>query len=83
MYKDFERRVIEGSVAFYRKESEESIQKSFMGYLKHIKNRLDDEIKLARLFHGSTEAAIQEACISNLITQHELVYDKEFRVSFI
>lgn len=86
MYKDFERRVLEGTTEFYRMESEKSIQKwlieehHFIGYMQHVQKRLDEEILRAKLFHGTTELTMRQVCVDALVTNHMNIFDDEFRV---
>lgn len=86
MYKLFEERVLTGTSQYYSKDGETVLQKfyveqkSFVEYMKYIKNRLNDEIKRTKMLHHSTEAPLMELCYKILIEKHLEIFDAEFRV---
>lgn len=86
VYKEFEKRVLEGTHEYYSKDSETAMeelfvkQRSFIAYIKHVQNRLNDEIKRAKLLHETTERALMKVCYDTLIEKHLETFDAEFRV---
>lgn len=89
MYKEFERRVLEGTEIFYNKESLASIEKfvveqgSFVKYMEHVKKRIDEEMKdRVKLLHVTTEEPLMEVLSNALIRKHIELFDSEFRVRF-
>lgn len=89
MYKEFEKRVLEGTEIFYNKESLASIEKffteqhSFVKYMEHAKKRIDEEMKdRVKLLHITTEEPLMAVLSETLIKRHLELFDSEFRVCF-
>ena len=88
MYREFEKRVLEGTRLFYIKESVSSIEKfvteqrSFVKYMEHVKKRIDEEMKeRVKLLHITTEEPLMAVLSETLIQQHIELFDTEFRVN--
>lgn len=87
MYKLFEERVLNATSEYYSKDGESAMQKfyvegkSFVDYMKYIKNRLTDEIKRTKMLHPSTETPLMQLCYKILIEKHLETFDAEFKVS--
>lgn len=89
VYREFEKRVLEGSRDYYNKESVRSLekyyieQKSFVEYMQHAKKRIDDEMReRAKLLHVTTEELLLKVCSDALVEQYLEIFDTEFRVCF-
>lgn len=87
MYKEFEKRIIQGTRDYYLKQSTINIDKfynvnkSFVEYLHCIRTLIDDEMReRAVLMHQSTEDELKKVLSETLIQQHLEVFDTEFRV---
>lgn len=89
MYKEFEKRVLEGTELFYSKESIASIEKfvteqhSFVKYMKHVKKRIEEEMEhRVKLLHITTVEPLMAVLSDTLIKKHIELFDAEFRVGF-
>lgn len=86
MYKAFEEQVLIGTREYYSKDGETAIQKfyvergSFVEYMKYVQNRLNDELKRAKLLHPSSQTALMQLCCEILIEKHIETFDTEFKV---
>ncbi|XP_055319306.1 cullin-1-like [Sitodiplosis mosellana] len=87
VYREFEKRVLEGTEIFYIKESGASIEKfyteqhSFVKYMDHVKKRIDEEMKdRIKLLHVTTEEPLMAVLSDTLIKKHLELFDIEFRV---
>lgn len=89
VYKEFERRILQGTREYYLKQSTINMDKfynvnnSFVEYLQCIRTLIDDEMReRAVLMHQSTEDELKKVLSETLIQQHLEVFDTEFRVRF-
>lgn len=89
VYKEFEKRVLEGTEIFYNQESLASIEKffteqhSFVKYMDHVKKCIDEEMKdRVKLLHITTEEPLMTVLSDTLIKRHLELFDSEFRVCF-
>lgn len=86
MYKLFEKRVLTATSKYYYNDGESALQKyyvagkSFVDYMKYIKNRLTDEMKRIKMLHPTTETPLMQLCYKILIEKHLEIFDAEFKV---
>lgn len=86
VYKAFEEQVLIGTSEYYSKDGEAAMQKfyheraSFVEYMKYVQNRLNDELKRAKLLHPSSQIPLMQLCCKVLIEKHIDTFDAEFRV---
>lgn len=86
VYHEFEKRVLEGSLEYYSKDGEKLLedffvkQHSFIAYIKNVQNRINDEIKRAKLLYKTTQKALMQVCYDTLIEKRLDIFDTEFRV---
>lgn len=86
VYKAFEEQVLNGTSEYYSKDGETAMQKfyverqSFVEYMKYVQNRLNDELKRAKLLHPSSQTPLMHLCCKILIEKHIDAFDAEFRV---
>lgn len=86
VYKAFEEQVLSGTGEYYSKDGETAIQKfyvegkSFVEYMKYVQNRLNDELKRAKLLHPSSQSPLMQLCCKILIEKHIDAFDSEFTV---
>ena len=48
--------------------------------MKYVQNRLNDELKRAKLLHPSSQTPLMQLCCEILIGNHIDTFDTEFRV---